>query len=189
MSRPRKIIDWDGVAAAYVEGDLTLKEIGAAYNVTAGSICHRAKLEDWPARARASKRTQKSGATFQWRLARALDNQLKELEDRWSDGAPVADAAQAEKEARTLNVLIRTAEKLKELEVMASKKSGAKGDTTNQSTARLDRKRLRETLERRLDKLIAAADARGLSREPVGGGERLFPAPLALLGAPRSASP
>ncbi|MBN4046367.1 hypothetical protein JYU02_00020 [bacterium AH-315-P15] len=170
VSRSRKIIDWDGVAAAYTEGTATLKEIGAEFDVTAGSICHRAKLEGWPARARVTKRSRKPGATFEWRLARALDKQIAELEERWADGE-AADAVLAEKEARTLNVLIRTAEKLKELEVMTLKKSGAKGDKENQGAARLDRKRLRETLERRLDKLIAAADARGLPYEPQSGGD------------------
>ncbi len=170
VARPNRSIDWDAVAAAYNEGTLTLKEIGERFKVSAGAVSNRARREDWPPRSRSIEHRRKPGATFEWRLARALDKQITELEERWADVEP-ADAVLAEKEARTLNVLIRTAEKLKELEVMASKKSGAKSVKENQRAERLDRKRLREVLERRLDKLIATADARGFSREPVSPGD------------------
>ena len=168
MPRSKKNIDWDAVAAAYTEGALTLKQIGEQFGVTAGAISQRAKREGWPARKRVSVRQRKPGAAFEWRLARALDRQIAELEDRWSDEDMLGDAANAEKEARTLNVLIRTAEKLKELEMNTQTRSGTSGDQSDKKAERLDRKRLRETLERRLDKLIAAADAHGLPREPDG---------------------
>lgn len=167
---PGNPIDWDGIAAAYNEGTLTLKELGVEFECSAGAISRRAKLENWPARARITKRTRKTGATFEWRLARALDCQLRELENRWQDGEVGADAQQAEKEARTLNVLIRTAEKLKELETMPSNAKAKSSDKQDQGASKLDRKRLRETLERRLDQLLATADANGIPRPTNGNG-------------------
>ncbi len=106
--------------------------------------------------------------TFEGRLARALDRQISELEGRWSGTSEEMDSARAEKEARTLSVLIRTAEKLKEIEAMSKKSKTSKTDDPSAKSDRLDRKRLRETLERRLDQLIAAANAQGISEQPDG---------------------
>lgn|GEM_PF-2315840 len=170
MSRSQKQIDWDAVAAAYDEGSLTLKQISEAYNVSTSAITRRARQEGWPPRSRKTKRKTKPDATFEARLARALDRQISELEERWASDEALASSAQAEKEARTLNVLIRTAEKLKELEMAKTKSTGSKRDKDKSKGDELDRKRLRETLERRLDKLLAAADARGVSPESDSGG-------------------
>ena len=52
-----------------------------------------------------------------------------------------------------------------------TKTTGSKSDKDKSRAQELDRKRMRETLERRLDKLLAAADARGLSQDTVTGGD------------------
>ncbi len=171
MSNRKSDIDWDGVAAAYLAQKQTLAEIGDEFGVSVTSICRRAKREGWPRRAAVSKQKPDPGSAVEFRLARALDRQIKELEERWSETNALAGPVQAEKEARTLNVLIRTAEKLKELQMAKTKPTGSKRDQEKTQAAALDRKRLRETLERRLDKLLAAADARGVSRDAVGGGD------------------
>ncbi len=162
-------LDWDAIAAAYAENTETLAELSKRFGVSSGGISNRARREEWSPRQKLRGKRLPS-VTFEGRLARALDRQITELEERWSDDGEEINSAQAEKEARTLSVLIRTAEKLKEIEIMSKKTKITKSDGQSAKSDRLDRRRMRETLERRLDQLIASAHAQGISERPNDSG-------------------
>lgn len=162
--------EWDAIAAAYIENAETLSQIAVRHGISIGAISNRARKEGWPRRMNKGGKWSPS-ITFEGRLTRALDRQISELETRWSGDNEDMDSARAEKEARTLSVLIRTAEKLKEIEAMAKTAKASKTSKSNDPSAKsdqLDRKRMRETLERRLDQLIASAQAQGISEQPDG---------------------
>ena len=150
--------DWAGIARDYAAGALTIAEICALYGVSTSAIYQRAALEGWKKRGHAARasRHRNGAASMTERLLSALDRKMTEFETRIAQCATTT-AADSERDARTLNTLVRLFEKLKG--------SGGNGATDAKAAAAPvpaatsagkdahDADRLRHDLARRLEKL------------------------------------
>jgi hypothetical protein len=106
--------DWASVARDYAARALTVEQIMALYAVTRSALYHRADRDGWPRRRdRPSKPAHRRArrADFGQRLINALDRKLADFEIRRDTGA--ITAADAERDARTLNTLVRLYDKLR----------------------------------------------------------------------------
>ena len=160
-------IDWREVARVYAQSKLSFNQIAAKLGVTAATVRRHARADGWSPSASSDvgpERTRQTGRTPSTDLSRmvvrlysALDQQMTEIEERL---AMASTATERERDARTLNALTRTLEKLIELKQIA--------DTTSASQAKEGKPesaaKLRTEIERRLDKLLEATAATALSR-------------------------
>lgn len=156
--RPPARRGWAAIARDYAAGALTVAEICTLHNVSASALYRRAAQEGWKMRREtgtaSSGRTQ--GAGLADRLLIALDQKMTEFENRMTQGGG-ATAADSERDARTLNTLVRLFDKLKGF--------GTKGEADGKAAASLphaataagkdahDADRLRHDLAQRLEKL------------------------------------
>ena len=163
MSRPNPPApprrDWAAIARDYATGALTIAEICALHGLSTAAIYQRAAREGWELRghsARASRR-RKDGPNLAGRLLSALDQKMTEFENRMTQGG-TATAADSERDARTLNTLVRLFEKLKGFGgtgEAGAKTAAASPDPAATSAGKLthDADRLRYDLAQRLEKL------------------------------------
>jgi hypothetical protein len=150
--------DWDAVARDYAAGLLTVSEICARHGVSRATLYNRAKIEGWPLRHGATvivqRRTQ-AGLTK--RLLAALDTKMKQFESRMSESAGGETAADGERDARTLNTLVRLFEKLKEIGEVSGGEAAARSPNAMPGPAiglkPDDAERLRNDLAQRLESL------------------------------------
>ena len=154
--------DWDAIAHDYAAGALTVDEICAAHAVTRSMVYYRAKTRGWQLRrARSHAAGRRDEANLTKRLLSALDLKMTQFENRLSEDAAAATAADAERDARTLNTLVRLFEKLKGLGGKgagppASTRTAKFAATTAATSSRKDAHdadRLRGELARRLETL------------------------------------
>jgi hypothetical protein len=106
--------DWASIARDYAARALTVEQIAALYDVSLRAIYHRARRDGWPRRIAKpgnATRHRVPRADFGQRLINALDRRIADLETRRD--APAGSVADAEREARTLNTLVRLYEKLR----------------------------------------------------------------------------
>jgi transposase-like protein len=125
--------DWDAIARDYAAGDLTITEICTLHGISSSTLYSRANKSRWkkrkhdaapkaapnaaaPEKAAAKspprKRRAKQPPDLTQRLLTALDQKMTEFETRMAEGAPT-NAADSERDARTLNTLVRLFDKLK----------------------------------------------------------------------------
>ena len=158
--------DWDTVAHDYAAGALTVDEICALHSVDRRTLYDRARRAGWelrsPAIAAATRKAigaRKRKTDLSQRLLTLLERKMSEFETRIADGP--ASAADSERDARTLNTLVRLFEKLQ-----GFGSTNATGGRTSRGAVALtatnaapcakdthDADRLRNELARRLDKL------------------------------------
>ncbi len=150
--------DWAVIAHDYASGALTVAEICTLHGVSASMLYRRAAQEGWQMRHKPASATRgrEDGNRMAARLLFALDQKMTEFENRMAQGG-VATAADSERDARTLNTLVRLFEKLKGF--------GGKGETDAKTAAAPahtstsagehahDADRLRNDLAQRLEKL------------------------------------
>lgn len=103
--------DWAGARAAYCAGDGSVSQIVARFGVTRRTLYKRIREENWPRR---SKWTPARQEPLGERLRVVVERQLALLEQRLVASAPAGggDAAQRERDARTVSALVRIYEKL-----------------------------------------------------------------------------
>lgn len=182
--------DWDAIARDYAAGALTVTEICTLHGVSPSVLYHRANKLRWKKRKRSvapkaapnaaasengaskasakspqRKRRAKQPADLTQRLLTALDQKMTEFETRMAEGASL-NAADSERDARTLNTLVRLFDKLKSF----GEKSGAAKKSATPMTSALpastasaqpsatgtdahDADRLRQELAQRLARL------------------------------------
>jgi hypothetical protein len=109
--------DWASVARDYAARALTVEQITALYAISTCALYYRASREGW------SKRRPPSGpprgrvrrADFGQRLTNALERRIADFEARHAHrlDSGVPSAADAERDARTLNTLVRLYDKLR----------------------------------------------------------------------------
>jgi hypothetical protein len=147
--------DWEAVRHDYEAGQRTVDEICAAHGLSACRLYRRRVRDGWllrqPARSKAGNQRELSA-----RLAAALDRKMRQYEKRMSRTAASDSAADSERDARTLNTLVRLFEKLTALQYAApppvkARGSGPLGPTTAKDTDAPDT--LRGELARRLERL------------------------------------
>lgn len=140
-------------------------EICAVHGISPPALYYQIKRNGWPLRRpltppprkkRSSRGGRKSGnATMARRLLTALDQKMTEFENRIAEPTTSADS---ERDARTLNTLVRLFDKLTALgdKRSAARKNAASAKASANSTAGKDAHdadRLRLDLARRLEKL------------------------------------
>jgi hypothetical protein len=149
--------DWEAVAHDYAAGALSVAAICAAHSLTRATLYHRAKIDGWPLRRPGRRR---SRADLAKRLLGALELKMTRFENRMADSAASATAADSERDARTLNTLVRLFEKLKGLglgeaatrRARPAKSAPAPAEDSSVKDAH-DADALRGELARRLEKL------------------------------------
>jgi hypothetical protein len=176
-------VDWDGIKHAYVKGDRSLQRIADAFGKNRTAISARAKKDGWvrevgtkplppgrkprpPGAAPAKRSTpqQVRARRIMARLFTVLDEKMKTLEEGIARakeaGTPPSSAADAERDARTLNGLARLYAKLVELDAR-SREQEPKGSTTEAEPkeGEPDADRLRRDLALRLQQLNRDRDA------------------------------
>jgi hypothetical protein len=157
--------DWEAVRHDYEAGQLTVDEICTIHGLTMCRLYRQREREGWqlrqPTRSRTSVDSQHELAA---RLAAALDRKMRHYETRLRSGASSDSVADSERDARTLNVLIRLFEKLMTLQSTLPRPVRARragpaiaalaADTADTATKDThDQERLRGELARRLETL------------------------------------
>lgn len=167
---------WADIASAYALGKLSVRQICAEYKISAATLYRRASREGWARRAQAKAsrgqakasrgrdgRTSKPQARggknrLIARLYSALERKMSEFEEKQNEGA--VSAAESERNARTLNTMVRLFERLQAMEDKASAQAGSarRGKDAHPASAPLsasDADRLRSELAQRLARLRA----------------------------------
>ncbi len=147
---------WPEIRRAYIEANEPVSKICDRFGISTSSLYSRARGENWPRRKKAGKAVKSSGLSGQAqqdelvaRLYDTLRQQMTAIETRLQSMPDLDDnnaTATAERDARTLSTLVRTLEKLTELQDSALKAS-AKMDDTGADT---DANRFRLELVRRI---------------------------------------
>jgi len=105
--------DWSAVARDYAAKALTVVEIAALYAISRTALYNRARSEGWRTRVAmvdGPKHRRVRRQDFGQRLVNALDRRIADFEARRAEGE--ASAADAERDARTLNTLVRLYDRL-----------------------------------------------------------------------------
>jgi len=146
---------WARVRERYEEGRESVAAIAADMKITRQTLTVRARREGW--RLRASKKAQGTRATLA-RFKALLQQRLSEFEAQIGSLSAEASAATSERDIRAMNTLVRTLEKVLELE----RKERAR------RTARRKQERRFDDAERE----ALAEKLKGLQRELVAGRSR-----------------
>jgi hypothetical protein len=105
--------DWDAIERDYSAGLLTVSEICALYAVPYSTIYYRIRTQRWQLRRASSPAgRRRTKANLTGRLLKALDLKMSQFEKRMAEGAASDSPADSERDARTLNALVRLFEKL-----------------------------------------------------------------------------
>lgn len=139
--------DWLQVRRDYEAGLLPVAQIAAAAGINSNKLTAQARREGWALRGKARIKTQGTRETIA-RLKALLQRRLAELESQLGTLGEEADAASSEREIRSMNTLVRTLEKVLELE---------RKDRAGRARRRHEHKRFddaeRDALARRLEAL------------------------------------
>ncbi|NIJ42452.1 hypothetical protein FHS78_002754 [Parvibaculum indicum] len=164
-------IDWAAVRRAYADPAIPLRETAATLGIPWQTLSARATREGWPMRctqSRAKNAAPEERATagrltqanLLTRLRRLIDREIGDIEKEYEqDGAP----ADRERAAKRLTVLVRSLDKLTEIQ-NATKKAKPKDGADKGGAA------LRAELERRLVGLAAGNGEARLPEKPDGEG-------------------
>ncbi|MEQ8267634.1 MAG: hypothetical protein RH982_10590 [Parvibaculum sp.] len=157
-------IDWETIRADYEIGVKELGIIAAEHKITVQKIATRAWRTGWPKRAEVKQETApgndmpEDAEALAARLTRLIAREIADIERQ---SKVTRDDAEGERQARRLSSLVRSIDKLHEIEQAA--RLAKKHDPATDKARRLaEDKRLRAELEQRLARLFAAADADGL---------------------------
>jgi len=160
-------IDWAAVRRAYSAGDVSIIDICQTHGISAGRLYRRLKKEDWPrrgpVRTAASKTHKQIHKSKIERLYLLLDRLMKEIEMEPiraanEEGAGGAGTADRERSARTLSSLIRSFEKIKELEAEELARVQETGDDEINEADQKEAEDLRIILQERFADLSKAGN-------------------------------
>ena len=144
---PAVAVDWAAARARYEQGSETVAEIAAGLGISKQSLTARARREGWRLRSPAKPRAPATRETIA-RLKNLLQQRLADLERQLGTLGEEASAATSERDIRAANTLVRTLEKVLELE---------RKDRTQRARQRKQHRRLddaeREALARKLEGL------------------------------------
>ena len=157
-------IDWETIRADYEIGTRSLSEIALEHRITTQKITSRAWRESWPKRgevvqeAALATELPDDAEALAARLTKLIAREIADIERQ---SMVTRDDAEGERQARRLSSLVRSIDKLHEIEQAArlAKKHDPASDKAKRAA---EDKRLRAELEQRLARLFAAVDADGL---------------------------
>lgn len=159
-------IDWDTIRADYEIGVKPLTEIAAEHGVTVQKIVGRAKKQLWPPRAEVTRKTAPpempdDAEALAARLTKLIAREIADIERQ---ARTTRDGAEGERQARRLASLVRSIDKLHEIEKTASQ--AKKNDpASDKAKRRAEDERLRLELDQRLARTFAAIDQGQLREE------------------------
>ncbi len=155
--------DWAAVAHDYAAGELTVAALCALHGVSKSALYRQAEIDGWAKRAPHRKRRRLvprplpntgkriRSKTLARRLLLALDHKMTDFETRIADGP--ATASDSERDARTLNTLVRLFEKLERFTGKRGSRTTAPAGSAATTKDTDDADRLRGELARRLETL------------------------------------
>ncbi len=164
-------IDWAAVKRAYADPAIPLRETAATLGIPWQTLSAKATREGWPmrcAQSRAKNAAPEERATagrlkqsnLLTRLRRLIDREISDIEKEYEqEGAP----ADRERAAKRLTVLVRSLDKLTEIQNATKKAKPADGAEKSGDA-------LHAELERRLARLAAGDGAGGVPEKPDGEG-------------------
>lgn len=175
MPRPTKV-DWAAVEHDYVAGEETLVALAGRHGTTAATIRARASREGWPPRQRSRGRARPAppvaGADLladkrrlAHRLTSAIEKILMKMEKRMAlekrKEAEPASAADQERDSRMVHSLIRSLEKVTELEADLDRPDAGAGKPRAADARALadEAERFRRDIAQRLARLGGPAAA------------------------------
>lgn len=165
-------IDWETIRAEYEIGARPLAEIALEHKITTQKITRRARDESWPKRGEVEEA--KALATELPEDAEALAARLtkliaREIADIERQRKTERDEAEGERQARRLATLVRSIDKLHEIE-KAARQAKKNDPESDKARRRAEDEALRAGLESRLARLFAAADEARVPEEADGAG-------------------
>ena len=178
--------DWAAIEQDYRAGVKSMARIAADHGVSQSTIARRARAAGWPSRREVRREPAPPAperAALMARMRWLLERQIAHIERRHAAGpkadeaadATIDNAADRERNARTLGSLIRTLEKLIDLERELSKTEAEEPETHARSHDRQadepasDTDAIRTELARRLARLAAAGSKTEISSKPDPG--------------------
>lgn len=148
--------DWDAIARDYAAGVLAVSDICALHSVSRRTLYRQAELDGWPLRNFAGLRVRRrSRDGLAKRLLSALDLKMTQFENRMVANASGETAADSERDARTLNTLVRLFDKLKGFGDKAEGGARASDCSAPAGKDAHDADRLRHELAQRVARLRA----------------------------------
>lgn len=112
---PAAAVDWARLRRDYEAGERPLAEIAGEAGINRQRLVLLARREGWKLRHPARTKAEATRETIR-RLKSLLQNRLRELEAQIATLGAEATAASSEREIRSMNTLVRTLEKVLELE-------------------------------------------------------------------------
>jgi hypothetical protein len=165
MPRSDEDIDWETIRVEYDIGMRSLAEIALEHRITTQKIVSRATREDWPKRGQVTEKAviatalaDDAGALAE-RLTKLIAREIADLEQQRKT---MRDEAEGERQARRLSTLIRSIEKLHEIE-QAARRAKKDDPAADAARRRKEDEALRGILEGKLARLAAAGEAARLS--------------------------
>lgn len=160
-------IDWETIRAEYEIGARALVEIALEHKITIQKISSRAWRESWPKRGEVEEATAlatelpEDAEALAARLTRLIAREIADIERQRKTER---DEAEGERQARRLATLVRSIDKLHEIE-KAARQAKKNDPESDKARRRAEDEALRAGLESRLARLFAAADAGKVSEE------------------------
>lgn len=162
-------IDWDRIRADYEIGARKLKAIGLEHGITSQKIAARALHENWPERGEVAEAPPpKTGGELP-EDAEALATRLtkliaREIADVEGQRRITRDDAEGERQARRLASLVRSIDKLHEIE-QAARQAKKNDPDSDRKKRREEDERVYAELQHRFARCFAAADQDRLHAE------------------------
>ncbi len=158
-------VDWVAVRHAYCSSDQKVVDICHQHGVSIPALYYHRRRENWPQRYKtavtASEKSKQIHKSKIERLYLLLDRLMKEFEMEplnadGTEGVPKAGTADRERSARTLSSLIRSFEKIKELEAIDVSKTQKSDDDDINEADEKEAETLRHILYEKIEKLVQA---------------------------------
>jgi hypothetical protein len=146
--------DWDAIKRDYTAGELVVPELCALHSISRDMLYRYAKAQDWVLRRGARKyRLERPETRMAKRLVAALEVKMRRFEVRLAENDGASSAADGERDARTLNTLVRLFEKLKGLGAVEGGNAPLAKSADGQSNGAkpYDAERIRNQLAQRLE--------------------------------------
>jgi len=158
-------VDWAAVRHAYCAGDQKVAEICQQYGISKAGLYYHRRTNNWPSRNDLSARVAVTSKQIRknkiQRLYLLLDRLMEEIEMQPvsaadNDGMSKSGTADRERSARTLSSLIRSFEKIRELEAEeVSEIKKTNNDGVNEAEEK-EAETLRNILYEKIEKLVQA---------------------------------
>jgi hypothetical protein len=182
--------DWDAIRARYELGQEPVKDIAAAIGLKPFALSMKAKALGWLLRRHAQTkailparrgRPESTQATLK-RLKELLQSRIANLEQQLADIGDKVNAIKTERDLRSVNTLVRTLDKVLELEI----KNRHSRIATNRDFKRFDEHE-RGALADKLERLQRKYEAEEADQRTADQGRGGTEPPVALLGEARPA--